>query len=67
MRALGPVALLLIAAPLQAQSRPVAIDSAVFVERDNGGARTVEQAESFRSGERVVTVLRWDARAAATR
>jgi hypothetical protein len=61
MRALGPVALLLIAAPLQAQSGPVDIDSAVFVERSDGAARTVEEARSFRKGERVVTVLRWDA------
>jgi hypothetical protein len=61
MRALGPVALLLIAAPLQAQSGPVDIDSAVFVERSDGGARTVEEARSFRRGERVVTVLRWEA------
>jgi len=61
MRALGPVALLLIAAPLQAQSNPVAIDSAVFVERSDGAARTVETAQSFRRGERVVTVLRWQA------
>jgi hypothetical protein len=61
MRALGPVALLLIAAPLQAQSAPVDIDSAVFVERSEGSARTVEEARSFRKGERVVTVLRWEA------
>ena len=61
MRALGPVALLLIAAPLQAQSAPVDIDSAVFVERSDGSARTVEEARSFRKGERVVTVLRWEA------
>lgn len=61
MRALGPVALLLIAAPLQAQSGPVDIDSAVFVERSDGGARTVEEARSFRKGERVVTMLRWEA------
>ena len=61
MRALGPVALLLIAAPLQAQSVPVDIDSAVFVERSDGGAHMVEGARSFRKGERVVTVLRWEA------
>ena len=61
MRALGPVALLLIAPPLQAQSNPVAIDSAVFVERSDGGARTIEEVRSFRKGERVVTVLRWEA------
>lgn len=61
MRALGPVALLLIAAPLQAQTAPVAIESAVFVERSDGAARTIEGAQAFRKGERVVTVLRWDA------
>ena len=62
MRALGPVALLLFAAaPLQAQTAPVAIDSAVFVERSDGAARTVEEAQLFRKGERVVTVLRWQA------
>lgn len=61
MRALGPVALLLIAGPLQAQSHPVAIESAVFVERSEGAGRTIEQAQSFRRGERVVTVLRWQA------
>jgi hypothetical protein len=61
MRALGPVALLLIAAPLQAQSGPVDIESAVFVERSDGGGRMVEEARSFRRGERVVTVLRWEA------
>ena len=61
MRTLGPVALLLFAAPLQAQTAPVAIDSAVFVERNDGAARTVEEARSFRRGERVVTVLRWQA------
>ena len=61
MRTLGPVALLLFAAPLQAQTAPVAIDSAVFVERNDGAARTVEEAQSFRKGERVVTVVRWEA------
>jgi hypothetical protein len=61
MRALGPVALLLIAAPLQAHSGPVDIESAVFVERSDGGGRMVEEARSFRRGERVVTVLRWEA------
>lgn len=61
MRTLGPIALLLIAAPLQAQTGPVAIDSAVFVERGEGAARTAREAQSFRRGERVVTVLRWQA------
>ena len=61
MRKTGPVALLLFAAPLQAQTVPVAVESAVYVERAEGGSRTVEQAQSFRKGERVVTVLRWHA------
>ena len=61
MRALGPVVLLFLAAPLQAQTAPIALESAVFVERTEGAARTIEEAESFRKGERVVTVLRWQA------
>ena len=61
MRTLGSVALLLFAMPLQAQTTPPAIDSAVFVERNDGGARIVEETRSFRKGERVVTVLRWQA------
>jgi hypothetical protein len=61
MRTLGPVFLLFLAAPLQAQTAPVAIDSAVFVERSEGTVRTIEEVGSFRKGERVVTVLRWQA------
>lgn len=61
MRTPGPVVLLFLAAPLQAQTAPVAIESAVFVERSEGAVRTVEEAESFRKGERVITVLRWQA------
>lgn len=61
MRKLAPVALLLFAAPLQAQTAPVAIESAVFVERSDGASRMVEAASSLRRGERVVTVLRWQA------
>lgn len=61
MRKLGPIALLFSAAPLQAQSVPVAIESAVFVERADGASRTVEPVQALRKGERVVTVLRWRA------
>jgi hypothetical protein len=61
VRKLGPVALLISAAPLQAQSGPVAIESTIFVERSDGAARTVEPARDLRRGERVVTVLRWQA------
>lgn len=61
MRKLGPIALVLSAAPLQAQTPPVAIESAVFVERSDGASRKVEPAHGLRKGERVVTVLRWQA------
>ena len=53
--------LLLIAAPLQAQTPHVAVESAVFVEHSDGPERTVEPTASFERGERVVTVLRWQA------
>jgi hypothetical protein len=55
--------LLVLAAPLHAKPTPVAIDSAVFVERIDGASRTLEAASSLRKGERVVTVLRWQAAA----
>jgi hypothetical protein len=61
MRIWGPAALLIAAAPLQAQPSPVAIESAVFVERDDDGARTVEPSATFSPGERVVTILNWQA------
>lgn len=61
MRKTGPIALALLAAPLQAQSASVAIASAVYVEREQGPLRTVEPARELRKGERVVTVLRWQA------
>jgi hypothetical protein len=61
MRISGPVALLLTAVPLHAQSTGIAIDSAVFVERIDDETRVVEGAATFRKGERVVTVLRWEA------
>ena len=53
--------MLLVATQLQAQSAPVAIESAVFVERSDGASRVVEGTGQFRKGERVVTVLRWQA------
>ena len=61
MRIWGPAALLLVAAPLQAQTSHVAIESAVFVEHDAGATRTVEPTASFARGERVVTILSWQA------
>ncbi|MXO58698.1 hypothetical protein GRI89_03970 [Altererythrobacter salegens] len=37
------------------------MESAVFVERSDGAGRTVEASQRFSRGERVVTVLRWQA------
>ncbi|WP_305095870.1 hypothetical protein [Croceibacterium aestuarii] len=53
--------MLLAAAPLGAQTPPLALESAVFVERGIGAERTVEPSVRFTRGERVVTVMRWDA------
>ena len=54
------VASLLAAAPLAAQS--VAIDSAVYRETAGaGGARQVVPAERLLRGDRVVTILSWEA------
>ena len=46
-------------APVYAQG--VAIESAVFLEHSDGHGMRVEPAERFVSGDRVVTVLRWQA------
>ena len=53
-------ALLAAAAPLSAQD--VAIDSAIYRERGgDGGAMQVEPATRLVRGDRVVTILTWDA------
>ena len=58
------LALLALAAPLAARPE-VAIDSAIYVERDEpssqGPRRVVEPADLLHKGDRVVTVLRWEA------
>jgi hypothetical protein len=59
MRWTIPLAALLAAAPLSAQS--VAIDSAVYRERAGDGAMRIEPATRLLSGDRVVTILSWDA------
>ena len=59
MRWTIPLAALLAAAPLSAQS--VAIDSAVYRERPADGAMRIEPATRLVSGDRVVTILSWDA------
>ena len=53
--------LCVLAAPLHARSPGVAIESAVFIERKGSTDLTIEPAQDFRRGERVVTVMRWDA------
>jgi hypothetical protein len=54
----------LAATPLQAQNldNDIDIDSAVYVERtDAAGIRRIEPATRLLRGDRVVTILRWDA------
>lgn len=55
-RAMG-IAALALAAPLQAA--PVTVESAVFLEDD--GRRNIGPAARFATGDRVVTILRWEA------
>ena len=45
--------------PLHAQE--VAVESSVYVERQSHDLRIVEQTDQLRRGDRVVTILRWDA------
>ncbi len=59
MRWILGLAATMAAAPLNAQD--VAVDSAVYVERANGGAVQVEPASKLVRGDRVVTILTWDA------
>ena len=54
------IAALVLAAPLQGQG--VAIASNVFVEHSDGDGLRVEPAQSFVRGDRVVTVMTWQAR-----
>jgi hypothetical protein len=54
------VAALLAAMP--AAAREVAVDSAVYLETpDSSGGRQVVPASRLQRGDRVVTILRWDA------
>jgi len=52
-------AALLAAIPANAQQ--VAIDSAVYLERASDGATRIEPATRLMRGDRVVTIMRWDA------
>jgi hypothetical protein len=48
-------------AAIPAQAQDVAIDSAVYLEREADGATRIEPATRFTRGDRVVTILTWDA------
>ncbi|MEB3415124.1 hypothetical protein VCJ71_03490 [Alteriqipengyuania sp. WL0013] len=49
--------------PVSASS--ISLDSAVFVEKVDGGARSLAAADSFRPGETIVTIVRWRAESAS--
>ncbi|MBO9518957.1 MAG: hypothetical protein J7493_12900 [Porphyrobacter sp.] len=53
------MAALVAATPLSAQR--IAIDRSVYVERSVGGAMQIEPATQLLRGDRVVTILSWDA------
>lgn len=44
-----------------AYARDVAIDSAVYIERSAAGASYITPAERVTRGDRIVTILRWQA------
>ena len=46
-------------APLAAQSEPVSVASAVYIERQDESHRVLEPADRLRPGDRVVTIVSW--------
>lgn len=68
MRRILALMMILTAMGETALAQDIALDSEVFVERvepvARGGARRVEQSQTVRSGDRVVTILRWNATSA---
>ena len=58
-------ALAALAAALPAHAQDVAIDSTVYLERDSGGESQVVPATRLIRGDRVVTILTWEAPAAS--
>jgi hypothetical protein len=48
-------------AAIPANAQQLAIDSAVYIERGGGGATQIEPATRFVRGDRVITIMRWDA------
>jgi hypothetical protein len=55
------IALAALLAALPANAQDIAIDSAVYRERVDGGRRQIEPATRLSSGDRVVTILSWEA------
>ena len=55
------IALAALLAAIPAGAQQVAIDSAVYLERVGDGTAQVEPATRFVRGDRVVTILTWDA------
>ena len=55
------VALAALLAAIPATAQQVAIDSAVYRERVDNGERRIEPATRLSRGDRVVTILTWDA------
>ncbi len=59
----GTIACAALLASSAASAQPVAVESAVYVETvDGDGARVIAPAERVVRGDRVVTILRWEAR-----
>ena len=50
-----------VAAAIPAHAQDVAIDSAVYLERESGGETHVVPATRLMRGDRVVTILTWEA------
>jgi len=55
------IALAALLAAIPASAQQVAIDSAVYRERVDNGERRIEPATRLTRGDRVVTILTWDA------
>lgn len=55
------IALVALLAAIPANAQGVAIDSAVYLERVSDGATRIEPASRLARGDRVVTILTWNA------
>jgi hypothetical protein len=60
------LALVAILLAIPANAQDVAIDSAVYRESVDGGRRQIEPATRLTRGDRVVTILSWDAPSGGT-